>query len=114
MNRPLRKLPDPTALPYRLATITVWEQDTHDPDLYRGTEYANAVAWENTRNAHDTLDQNTEYPWTFNGFRLDYFTRGYLPSPSNEQPVPPLVSLAMWALEKWAVHAGLQEKPRQG
>ena len=113
MNRPPRKLPDPTALPYRLAVITVWAQDDHDPDLYHGTTYANAGEWENTRNVLDTLDQDAEYPWTFDGFRMDSFTRGYLPSSSNEQPVPPLVSLAMWALERWAVRAGLQEKPRE-
>ena len=102
-----RPLPIAENLPYGLVNLTIW---TPDPDgggrSSSGTTYRNTgEGWANSRNLLDVIPSGTPARWTFDGFRLDSFTRGYLMQES--QNPGPLVRLAMWALERWAVDVGL-------
>jgi hypothetical protein len=111
MSRKARPLPNAEDFPHSLVRITVWEKvfDTPDGGSYSGKGYFNTrEGWVYDRNMRDVLPSGTEVMWSFDGFRLDYFNRGYLLQP--DQNTPEIIKTAMWALDRWAIDQGLIEK----
>lgn len=116
-------LPDPSTLPHGLVKITVWKEVTTDTER----DFANSRSWSGktyiphgdkwiyTRRFDDILQGGDVVDWSYDGISLDYFNRGYLLQEENNPG--PLVRLAMWAFDRWAVDMGLKDrmdKPRLG
>lgn len=105
MTHTTRPLPDPSTLPYGVVRLTVWQTADFGGGKSGRTYLNHGDHWANSRNLEDHLHGGDEVDWTVDGFRFDYFNRGYLLQ--EDQNTDPLVLLALWALERWAQDRGL-------
>ena len=105
-----RPLPDPLSFPHGMVRIMVWKPTEGVENQWSGSEYSNHGDCWRSRDGHPReFLVGEEVDWSFDGYRFDYFNRGWLLDPKHNPG--PLVRLAMWALDRWAVDVGLKEKP---
>ncbi len=107
-----RPLPDPASFPYGMVRLVVWKPTEGIENQWSGDEYVNYNDVWRSRHGHPReLLVGEEVDWELDGYRFDYFNRSWLLDPKRNPG--PLVRLAMWALDRWAVDVGLKEKMDQ-
>ena len=88
----------------------MWKPTEGIENQWSGHEYRNeGDCWKSYRGHPREFLVGEEVDWSLDGYRFDYFNRGYLLNPKHNPG--PLIRLAMWALDRWAVDVGLKEKP---
>lgn len=105
-----KPLPDPLSFPYGMVRLVIWQPTEGHDSQWSGHEYTNrGDVWKSWRGHPREFLVGEEVDWRLDGYRFDYFNRGWLLDPKHNPG--PLVRLAMWALDRWAVDVGLKERP---
>lgn len=105
-----RPLPDPASFPRGLVRIIIWKPTEGVDKQWSGHGYLNqGDKWHSPLGHPREFLVGEEVDWSFDGYHFDYFNRFWLLDPKHNPG--PLVRLAMWALDRWALDVGLKEQP---